>query len=378
MRRAALSALVVPGILGMVTTASADPWEVTMETGAEADTNVERTETIAGSSMNERIAAPVGRIGARIDHRDRVLGGTYVFGLSGSARLVANAKTKPENVMLYAGDARWLHPLGDRPLAAGIHITAADAFAITGGTGDRTFRNLGADALLALESGEDRRLTFSIGGRDFSYKPGHEFDWRGPVADARLDVVLWQTSGKTKSLELTTTIGFEERTYASNALADVCPPDMPTSYPCSAGTSLIRRDRYQHAGFELNWVDKIVATVGYQLTVIDSNSYGQSLVRHRIMASGTIEFVDKWFGTATATLQLDQYPDGALVEENLQNQQFTNLEDENRSSLQVRIARELSAAWSLETRGAVWRNIGNTGTASFRRELLYAGVIYSY
>jgi hypothetical protein len=373
----ALPAIVVCGALGTARIASAEPWTMTMETGAEADSNVERVESVAGSTT-ERIAAPVGRLGARVERKDRLLGGSYALGLSGTARLVANARTKPENVMLYVGEARWLHAIGTRQLTAGIAIIAADALAITGGTGARTFRNLGGDALFALGSGEGRRLTLAVGGRDFSYKPSHAFDWYGPVASARLDVVLWQTSGKTKTLELSTAFGFDARTYASNALADICPSDLPPSYPCSAGTSLVRRDRYQYAGFELDWVGEVAATLGYQLIVIDSNSYGQSLVRHRIMASGTIELTDKLFGTATATLQIDQFPDGVLVEKDLQHQEFTNLEDENRSSLQLRIARELSAAWSLEARGAVWRDIGNTGAASFRRELVYAGVIYSY
>jgi len=197
------------------------------------------------------------------------------------------------------------------------------------------------------------------------------------VATARLDVVLWQTSDKTRTLELATTFGFEERTYASNALTDTCPPDAAPSYQCPAGTSLVRRDHYQRANVELKWVGEVITTAGYQLTVIDSNSYGQSLVRHRIMASATVELADKLYGTATATLQIDQYPDGVLVEKDLQNQEFTSLEDENRSSLQVRIARELSTAWSLEARGAVWRDIGSPGGMSFRRELVYAGVTYS-
>jgi len=376
MRRAALP-MVAAGVLGLMKIARAEPWTVTMETGAEADTNVERVETVAGA-MTERIAAPVGRVGARFEHKGQALGGTYALGASALARLVASGQARSENVMLYAGEARWLHPIESRPVAAGLSITAADALAITGGTGARTFLNLGADGLLVLGNGEDRSLTLAFGGRDFSYKPSHAFDWQGMAANARLYVVLWQTSGKTRTLELTTTFGFEERTYASNALSDVCQPGASPDPRCYDGTSLTRRDRYQRASFELDWVGAIAATVGYQLTVIDSNSYGQSLVRHRIMTSGTVELADKLFGTATATLQIDQYPDGVLFEKNIQHQEFTNLEDENRSSLQLRIARALSAAWSLEARGVVWRDFGNTGEASFRRELIYAGVIYSH
>jgi len=376
MRRAAPWALVV-GLLGAPSTAAAEPWTMTMEGGAEADSNVERVETVPGG-MTDRIAAPVARAGARLEHKRRLLGGSLALSVSGLARMVASSRTRPENVMLYAAESRWLHPIGANPVSAGVAITAADAQAITGGTGARTFRNLGVDGVLTLGSGDDHRLVLAAGGRDFSYKPNHAFDWRGPSATARLDMVLWQSSGKTESLELSVALGFEARTYASTALVNVCPPDAPPSYECSAWTALIRRDRYQRAGIELSWVGDIVLSGGYQLTVIDSNSYGQSLIRHRVTTSATAELGHKLFGTATATLQIDQFPGGVLVERYIQHQEFTNLEDENRSSIQVRLARELSPTWSLEVRGALWRDLGNTGTESFRRELIYTGVVYAH
>lgn len=374
MRRAALPAI---GILGLARIAGAEPWTVTIESGAEADSNIQRVD-----GTLPRIAAPAGRAGVRIDDSDHLLGGGYVLRLSGLARMVATSKTGlenvTENVMLVAGESRWLHPLGSRPVAAGIHLTAADAFSITGGIGARTFRNLGADAVLALGR-EDHHLTLELGGRDFSYKPDHMFDWRGPVANARLDVTLWQTSGKTESLDLATTLGFEARDYGSHAIAN-CAPDNPNAEPCSIPTALHRRDRYQRAGVELNWTGQVVATGEYQATVISSNSFGQSLTRQRIMASVTMELPGKIFGTMTATLQLDQYPDGVLLEldKNLLHQEFTNLEDENRSSLQILLTRALSSSWSVEARGAAWRDLANTSDASFRRELIYAGVIYSH
>jgi len=376
MRRAVLPAAL--GVLGLWGSAEAEPWTVTLEGGAEGDSNVERMETVAGGETTARIAAPVGRAGARIDHKDSLLGGAFVLGLSGLARMVVSNQAKDENVMLYAGQIRWLHPLERQPIAAGISLTAADALAITAPTGARTFRNLGADGLLQLGNGDGRRLTLAVGGRTFWYKPDPAFDWHGPVANARLDAVLWQAANKTRSLELATTLGFEARTYDSPALTNVCSPHAPASEQCSAGTSLTRRDRYQRADVELTWTGEIVVTTAYQATVIDSNSYGQSLIRHRVITSATSELPAKLFGTITATLQIDQYPDGVVIEKSVQRQEFTNLDDENRSSLQVRLARELSSSWSLEVRGAMWRDFGHADAASFRRDLLYTGVIYSH
>jgi hypothetical protein len=368
--------LIAAAFLGVEGRAEAEPWTVTMEGGAEADTNVERVET--SSDTTERIAAPVGRAGGRIDHEDRLLGGRYTIGVSALGRMVASSKARPENVMLYAGEARWLHSIPSRPVMVGLGVIGANTLALTGGRGARTFRNVGGDALAVLGNGDDRHVTLAVGGRDFVYKPNHAFDWHGPIASARLDLPLWHAAGKTKTLELTATLAFEARTYVGAARINVCPPESTPNVECSKETSLVRRDRYQRASVELGWTGEVVATTGYQLTVIDSNSHGQSLIRHRIMASATAELTSKLFGSATATLQIDQYLDGLIVETDVQHQEFTSLEDENRSSLQVRIARELSTAWSLEARAAVWRNLGNAIAASFRRELIYAGVIYSH
>jgi hypothetical protein len=362
MRRAALPAI---GFLGVARIAAADPWTVRMESGAEADSNVTRSEGPA-------VAAAVGRLGARIDYRDAVLGGAYAVDVSSLARMVASEQTENESVMLNVGDLRWVHPVEGSSLAAGVHLTASDSFGVLVPLGARTFRNLGGDALALLGHGEDHHLMLGAGWRDFVYKPDGSFDWRGPVASARLDAMLWHTPDRTRSLELTAAAGFEARSYNGVAKFN-CAPD-ESGNRCPMDSTLRRRDRYQRGGLELTWTGSVVATGSYQITVVDSNSYGQSLIRQRITAAATMEVVTALFVSATATLQIDQYPEGVPVAD-LLHQELTSLEDENRSSLQVLVTRALSAAWSLEARGAIWRDFGTTG-ASFGRELVYAGVLY--
>jgi hypothetical protein len=370
MRRAALPAI---GILGVARIAAADPWTLRMESGAEADSNVTRTE-------DTPTAAAVGRLGARIDYHDALLGGRYAVQVSSLARMVMSARNKEESVMLGVGELRWLHPIGGASLAAGVHLTAADSFGMLVPIGARTYRNLGGDALLMLSHSEDHRLMLGVGGRDFWYKPhgpelpAHMFDWRGPVANARLDTVLWHTPDRTRSLELAAMLGFEARSYDSVARFN-CAPD-GSGNSCPMDSTLRRRDRYQRGDVELTWTGAVVATGSYQLTVVDSNSYGQSLIRQRISAAATMEVVPALLVSATATLQIDQFPEGVQVSD-LLHQELTSLEDENRSSLQVLITRALSTAWSLEVRGAIWRDFGTAG-ASFGRELAYAGVLYQH
>jgi len=276
-----------------------------------------------------------------------------------------------------AGDARWLHPLGDRPVLAGVGVTAADALPIDDAVGDRTFRNLGADGVLVVRDGDERHLTLAVGGRSFVYKPEHAYDWSGPTASARLDLVLWQPAGKTRSLELAAALGIELRSFDVNALANGCPPDTPPNPNCSSATDLVRRDRFERAGIELTWIGRQVVAVGYQLAVTDSNSFGQSLARHRATASDTFA-LGGTFATVLAILQIDQYLDGLIVQRDLQHLEFTNIEDENRSSLQLRLARKLSPVWTLEGRAAIWRNLaGGAAELTFHREVVYAGLTYA-
>jgi hypothetical protein len=370
-------AQVVVAVVAATGGARADGWHVSGEGGGELDSNVQRVETGAGLPTAP-VATGLLRFGARVEHRGKLAGGASALTLSDLTRIVSDDNVSIENVTVLAGTGRWLRALPDRPVAIGASATAIDALPLSDSTGARTFRNLGADAMLVLRDSEERALTLGFGIRDFVYKPDDEFDWRGPAANARLDLVLWQAPSKTKSLELVGTFGFEARTFGSIALANGCAPGAPTNPGCAASTDLTRRDRYQRMGVELTWVGRQLAAVGYQLSLIDSNSFGQSLARHRVNLSGTAALGRGVYGTLLAFLQIDQYLDGLVVRRDLQSQEFTNIEDENRSSLQLRLARGLTKDWALEGRAAIWRNLaGGAMALDFRRELIYLGIVYA-
>src|ERR1044071_5093725 len=168
MHRAALPAI---GILCLAGVAAAEPWTVRMETGGEADSNIARVETTPTSPR--RIAAGAGRLGARITHRGALFGGGYSVDVSGLARMIAssNDALDDEHVALATGEASWLHAVGDRPIAFGVHATAADSVGIMGGVGARTFRNLGGDAMVVVGRGDDHHLTLGVGGRGLGFQP---------------------------------------------------------------------------------------------------------------------------------------------------------------------------------------------------------------
>jgi hypothetical protein len=372
MRRAAFAALALAASEARAEEAESST-RVVFEAGAEADSNVARVDTRPG---NERIAAGVGRLGARFSHRGVLAGGNYAITASGLARVVVDPAASDESTALTIADLRWSRQLGERPVSAGVAIAGADASGLAGGVGSRTFRSLGADGLLAARGGEGRVLTLALGMRVFQYKIDSDFDWIGPAATMRLEATLWEPSGGTRSVELSAYAGVEARAFGSRAAANACPDGQMPVDPreCQAGTSLNRRDRYHRLGAELSYTGGLVAAASYQLSVTDSNSFGQSLVRHRASLSATKDLPWKLYVSALAILQLDQFLDGLIVQQDLQNQIFTTLDDENRSSLQVRVARQLSEGWALEARGAVWRDLGSD--VAFRRGLIYVGAIY--
>jgi hypothetical protein len=363
--------------------ASADDWKITVEGGGEADTNVQHLETGPGI-MDRPIAAGVVRLGGRIEHKGKLAGGTYGFAAGALAREVLDGSLDVEDVVLLTGNLRWLHPVGERPIAVGFALTAADDIPTADEYGARTFRNLGGDGLLVLRH-TDTTLTLAAGGRQFIYKPplpgtdaeAHALDWVGPTASARLDLVLWQSADGTRSFDLTALVGFEARAYAGHANANACAPGQKPDESCVAGTDILRRDRAQRAALELTWIGGQVFGLGYEVDVIDSNSFGQSLVRHKATASVTTSLPWRLYGTALATLELDQYLDGVLTFVGMTHHDYSNLDDENYSSLQFRLARAITERWSIEGRAAAWRDLGNGLDTSYKRSLVYLGAIYS-
>ena len=185
MRRAACGLVIAATLTG---SAAAAPWTVTVEGGGEADTNVERVETGPGLAT-QRVAAGVLRVGAKVDHRAKALGGAYAFVISALSRVVTEPQASRENVTLFTGELRYLRPVEARRVSFGLGLIAADAQPLTEDVGARTFRNLGADALLTFDAGDEgktRTLTMGFGIRDFFYK-----EKAGFVEDGRLRESAW-------------------------------------------------------------------------------------------------------------------------------------------------------------------------------------------
>jgi hypothetical protein len=116
----------------------------------------------------------------------------------------------------------------------------------------------------------------------------------------------------------------------------------------------------------------------YELQVLDSNSYGQSLVRHRLELTVTSELAAGVLVTARGVVQYNVFLDAQLVPDDDNAQTFVSIEDENRNALVLHASRELAGGWTAEARYAFYSNEFATEEIRFRRQTGYLGLVYRY
>lgn len=113
------------------------------------------------------------------------------------------------------------------------------------------------------------------------------------------------------------------------------------------------------------------------MQVNDSNSFGQSLVRHRIDATATSELFAEIYLNLRLVLQLNQFSDGLLLGGDVGT--FTTVEDETRNSVIVHVTREVGEAWTLEGRYAFYANpFATESSISYTRHTVYLGAVYTF
>jgi len=349
---------------------SEDDWQVELEAGAEVDTNVQRIE-VDPEGMREPITAPAVRAGATFAGTGERGWGRWQIGGQTLVRAVSPEADSGEDVGVLAGEARWDRQAGPGGARAGIRASYYDALPLPGGTGAHAFAIGGAEGLLVLGGDGGERFALTAGYRDFRYKPDEDFDWRGAAVGLRLLTPLG------RGVDVTAGYRLERRGFRGLAFTSGCGPMDPVEPSCFVPTSIPRSDLHHVADLEAIYTGDVVAGAGYQLTVNDSSSYGQSLVRHRLTASVTGELPARVFATAIATLQIDQYLDPLVLARDVSNQTFTSIDDENRSALSLRLSRHLRGRWEGEARWAFYADALSEDDLEFRRHVVYLGVTWT-
>ncbi len=359
---------------------------IKVEAGTEYDSNIHRLEVPEGADADV-VAAPLlraaarGQTAARVRHRGRL----RLAGLVGGKLFLTDAG-RSENVGILSADGRYQHALPGRSALLGLRGAAYDSFNLdpSGTSGAEAGRNF------AIATGElgatllgpgHHRLTLTAGYRDFSYKPDHDFDWSGDHYGLRYRTALWRGDPDVdldaSSIEID--VGYEvgRRQYAGRAFTSNCPQGTDPDPMCIVPTSLDRIDLVHTARAEVLYTGDRVWTGAYELSLVDSNSFGQSLVRHRIDLGVTTKTWADVFLTARATVIVSSFLDPLLLARDVQSQTFISIDDENRNALSLHLARDLGAAWTIEARYAIFTNEFATKALGFRRQIVYVGTTRS-
>jgi len=359
---------------------------IKLEAGTEYDSNIHRLELPEGTDA-EVVAAPLLRAAARAQTAARVRrrGQLRLAGVVGGKLFLTDAG-RSENVGIVSVDGRFQHTLPGRSAMLSVRGAGYDSFNLdpssnSGAEAGRNFAIATGELGATVLGPKHHRLTLTAGYRDFTYKPDHDFDWDGDHYGLRYRTALWRgdPDRDLDAASIEVDVGYEvgRRHYAGRAFTSNCPEGMDPDPMCIVPTGLDRIDLVHTARAEVLYTGDRVWTGAYELSLVDSNSFGQSLVRHRIDLGVTTKTWAEVFLTARATVIVSSFLDPLLLARDVQSQTFISIDDENRNALSVHLARDLGASWTIEARYAIFTNEFATKALSFRRQIGYVGMTHA-
>jgi hypothetical protein len=159
---------------------------------------------------------------------------------------------------------------------------------------------------------------------------------------------------------------FEPRRFNANTHADPNDPEPPPP--------VTRTDSFFVVGASYSYKGPFVLNVGYSYLDSTSNSFGETLRRHRLTATVGVRLPWKLMLMASGALQLANYPEGIysaaeipLVED-----------DENASSVTLKLVRPIDDRLDVDLRAALYGNNFPTEGYIYRRGLVQLGLTFLF
>jgi hypothetical protein len=394
--RRGLTAAVVAGVCGIAVPAAGDDvkhpldfdiFDLRLEGGSEYDSNIHRLEVPDGEDV-EVAGAPLMRAAARVRTGDALSERTrWRVSAVAAAKLFLGSDGQSENVAITAGDGLLDHRLEGRPALIGLRASYYEAYGYdtTGGGNAGEGRNFGmvvADVTTTVLGPDNHRLSASLGVREFRYKPDADFDWAGPQTGLQYRTTMWRGDPdedlEAASIDVDVRYDVGLRGYQGRAFTNNCADGETPTPMCIVPTVLARQDLHHQVRAELVYTGERVWSGAYELQATDSNSFGQSLVRHRLELGVTTQTWLDVYATARLALLVNTFVDPLLLARDVNSQTFLTIDDENRNTASLHLSRDLNRHWTAEARYALYTNEFATELLRFRRHLAYAGLAYRY
>jgi hypothetical protein len=348
-----------------------------LEAGSEVDSNVHRTAAPDGDAI-PAVEAVGARAGARatLSWRPRPRASLRLHALAVGKLFAAPAEASEENVAVVSADARFDAALPGRPVAVALRGSYYDA--MERGEASRDFRTADASFGFTLLGGDDDRVTTMGGYRVFQYKPNPTLDFAGEQGAFayRHSFRREDDDAGDSSLDLSVGYGVQRRRYDGDAYTNVCPDAEALAAGCLLPSGRPRADLFHAAFVDVSWLGERILGARYELQVNDSNSFGQSLVRHRVELSATTETWADVFLTAKLVALASYALDPVLLSGDVGT--FLTIEDESHNSLVLHVTRDLGRAVTFEARYAYYTDEFAPSAVTFQRHTLYLGLLYAW
>lgn len=220
--------------------------------------------------------------------------------------------------------------------------------------GERQYTDLAAQAFVAFRPDARLDVRVHVGAQRFVYWSAFEYSYAAPEAGA---TVLYRFN----------------RHHALTAFGELSPRlyNAVANRPGGSSTDP-RRDTALLVGAGYSLRGPVSLTVSYSYLEDDSNSFGETVQRHRL--SVALGFRAPWelVVTLTAAAQLSSYPDGVFL-----SAQYQLAEDnENANGLALRVAKPLGEHWDLQVDGGLYYAQFPGNQLTYLRGLLTIGATF--
>ena len=362
--------------------ARAPSLKLQLELGPEYDTNLGRvnpgSEPIARGPLMR--LTTTGQLAWRASDRSAV-----DLAFRGGTRQALEAAEREHDVTALLTQGQWAYRTRARAVLslAGDYYDSFEQHRPTPGataadpptSRNRDFRSESTHAQLLLAGSGNHRVMARAGYRFFTYKPDPDFDFQGD--EYSLDYMTrWEDEDAEGDVEaeydLRLGYALARRRFAGKVYANACAPSDTKCLP--EQRPLGRADLLHMVSASASYTGPIKVSLDYAVSFNDSNSYGQSLLRHVGTLTITKDLPWQVFLTLRAQLQIFNYLDPLVVKQNLAGQ-LMSIEDESRNSLLVELERALDTRERLHA--VVRYTLQSTPEFPLWRQLVFAGLSYA-
>jgi hypothetical protein len=343
------------------------------ELGVEYDSNAHRVEQSAGSN------APV--VGSYLERF--VVSGqgsgqvapehAIAWSATAAGKLFDAPAARSENVAIAQSSLVWRTAVGPRTWLApsGIYYEAFQGWMPHDDPAGerRDFRSLAPTVELRTTLNESIELGANGGYRWLLFKPDRDFDFNGPTAGVNLRWLHDTENGS--DWEARAGAALEHRGFAGPALIGNCGSD---HLPCPGPA--IRTDQFLMAQADLTRTGRVLLGAGYAFHYNASNSFGETVTRHIVIARVAGALPLGLYLAARADLLFAFYRDQVPVALMTGGKPFVNIEDENRSSARIDLSRDIGDNLRALLRYTFYANELGNSAGTYRRHTLLLSLAF--